>query len=346
MPSSWVEGGLAQRCFSGTKPPGSPLGAVTPAWPLSRCQALRPELVIAGAEQAPLPLIPHHHWPVSVPSSTPLRLPLPAAPTRSSLGCPSSAHALSHQVPRSFPPARPLPTPSGSRACAHHAEPIMQSRPHGQASTLQGHQPKLGWLWPPRVTAGTLMSPHSDRQESRNYSCPSYGIHSLLPFLLLSTTSPDSASHAFSRGCPALFPSPPAYPGSLCIGVLPSEPHSCSRPSKVPPKRLQTWAPFVHPPPCSLTPIIHGDASGVAEIQVLPRTSTSNAGPAAPSAGHCSCMWHRRGAGDFIPFGAEPGIELNPPSCSNSSLTSLMTSARGAAAPESKVLPAGAQHLS
>lgn len=55
-PGSSVEGGLAQRCFPGTKPPGSPPGAVTPAQPPSHCQALRPELVIAGAGQLPPPL--------------------------------------------------------------------------------------------------------------------------------------------------------------------------------------------------------------------------------------------------------------------------------------------------
>lgn len=53
---SWVERGLTPRCFPGTKPPGAPMGAVTPAQPPSCCQALCPELVIAGAGQhSPLP---------------------------------------------------------------------------------------------------------------------------------------------------------------------------------------------------------------------------------------------------------------------------------------------------
>lgn len=47
----------------------------------------------------------------------------------------------------------------------------------------------------------------------------------------------------------------------------------------------------------------------------LQNTSTSNVRPAAPGAGHCSCTWRRQGACDFIPFGAEPGIEPNTPSC-------------------------------
>lgn len=70
--------GADSRCFPGTKPPGAPLGAVTAAQPPSCCQALCPELVIAGAGQ-------HSPHPQPVPVHSIAPSPLLTAAT---WGCP------------------------------------------------------------------------------------------------------------------------------------------------------------------------------------------------------------------------------------------------------------------
>lgn len=122
--------GADSRCFPGTKPPGAPLGAVTAAQPPSCCQALCPELVIAGAGQhSPTP---------SLSLSTPLH-PLPSSQQ------PPGA-APSCQGPCFFPPASFFPpqllSVSSSRVCAHHTKQILQNCQHRQVTTPQGPQPK------------------------------------------------------------------------------------------------------------------------------------------------------------------------------------------------------------
>lgn len=227
-------------------------------------------------------------------------------------------------MPTSCPAGSPTPAPlhavsppqavsvSPSRTCAHHPKSITQSCQHGQVSTAQGHQQNLRWLQPPGFTTGTLMSSHSDPQGGRNYPSPPHHVHSCLlspPSLHL----PRVCSPVFSSGHSAPSPSIPASPGSLrCIWVLFGTPIPGPRPSEVQPMWLQIWAPSGHLPPCSITPGPWGPQGAALGLQ---NTSTSNVRPAGLGTGHCSCMWCRQGVCDFIPFGAEPGIKLNTPSC-------------------------------
>lgn len=118
---------------------------------------------------------------------------------------------------------------------------------------------------------------------------------------------PSLCSFAFSRG---LQHPPPAPQGpAQCTTPM-------SRTLRGAAKEAQNLGTFW--PPANLqhhpmeTPTRYQNSGAARGLQ---NTSTSNVRAAAPGAGHCSCTWRRQGACDFIPFGAEPGIEPNTPSC-------------------------------
>lgn len=144
-----------------------------------------------------------------------------------------------------------------------------------------------------------------------------------LPLPLLSSppaTSPCLCYPAFSSSLLPASLSPPRTPTPHADTALHPPPHPFL-PLPCPPSSKPRCPPNTSRAAASPTrprrP--HWDPLGAARIQGLPldlqNTSAGSTGPAGSRAGRCSCMWRRQGVCDFIPFGVEPGVKLNTPSC-------------------------------
>lgn len=134
-PGSLVEGGLTQRCFPGTKPPGSPPGAVTPTQPRPTVRPCARSLLlqVQGSPSPPLDCPCPLHCTLSPPHTS--------HPCEMQFGVSQWYPCPFLTSPPLLFPASPLPDPAGFCVPIHSScpPPSVQSHQRGQVSTSQGN---------------------------------------------------------------------------------------------------------------------------------------------------------------------------------------------------------------